>query len=577
MKYLSTIVFSISCFCLFSQSSLLCGFDEQHQKLLQSDMSYREKHQQWEDQVYHRIKEGTTLELRQMHTVPVVIHIITPPGTPVGTGNNLTDQQVESGLALLNDAFANRGAFQSAQGQDIGIQFCLARRTPDGQPTNGITRHESTLVADAGCSPSGTNMDNDAMIKKIVAWDCRQYLNIWLVTDLYNSSLGCSLAGFAYFPGAPCSLDGIVQESRYWTTVSGTTVTAHEAGHYFGLYHTFQGGCRNDDCLVDGDRVCDTPPDGSSSFAPCNTNSCHTDNPDLPDDNSNFMDYSSCSPVHFTAGQRERMRAGLELGRSSLLTSIGCSPVLNLDAGVRLTIDENCRTRVCPITSATFQVTLSSGNVTTVNWTGNLPANQIILINADCIDLPPGFYNTSVQVISINSAADENSSNDVFTIFNTEIINPINSDFDFYNAFQLRYYFFNNSKFVTSCKWDFGDGGTSTDGNPYHDYANQGQYIVTLTCYNSCGDSAKVSRTIEIQACSGQLRGRVQGLNNYIEPDEAICDIVQNGILHISPSLSDINYYWTFFSICDTICTGDGYTIKVRLKNDNAGGGINAF
>ncbi|MEL6867764.1 MAG: M43 family zinc metalloprotease, partial [Bacteroidota bacterium] len=35
--------------------------------------------------------------------------------------------------------------------------------------------------------------------------------------------------------------------------------------HYLGLYHTFQGGCTNNDCTTDGDRVCDTPPDQSTA------------------------------------------------------------------------------------------------------------------------------------------------------------------------------------------------------------------------------------------------------------------------------------------------------------------------
>ena len=79
-------------------------------------------------------------------------------------------------------------------------------------------------------------------------------------------------------------------------------MTAHEIGHYLGLDHTFANGCANADCMLDGDRVCDTPPDNSPSFAPCGINSCNTDSPDLPDDTENYMDYTGCSPLHFTSG-----------------------------------------------------------------------------------------------------------------------------------------------------------------------------------------------------------------------------------------------------------------------------------
>ena len=69
----------------------------------------------------------------------------------------------------------------------------------------------------------------------------------------------------------------------------------------------------------------------SPSFAPCNTNSCNTDSPDLPDDNSNYMDYTGCTPMHFTQGQKQRMISGLENGRRSLITSKACVPVVPLD------------------------------------------------------------------------------------------------------------------------------------------------------------------------------------------------------------------------------------------------------
>ena len=90
--------------------------------------------------------------------------------------------------------------------------------------------------------------------------------------------------------------------------------------HYLGLFHTFEGGCRNNDCTVDGDMVCDTPPD-NYSLGGCGGNSCKTDTlsnysngffpTDVPDMTSNFMDYSSCGS-EFTAGQVTRMHFHLD-------------------------------------------------------------------------------------------------------------------------------------------------------------------------------------------------------------------------------------------------------------------------
>ncbi|MFN0176386.1 MAG: PKD domain-containing protein [Saprospiraceae bacterium] len=49
--------------------------------------------------------------------------------------------------------------------------------------------------------------------------------------------------------------------------------------------------------------------------------------------------------------------------------------------------------------------------------------------------------------------------------------------------------FTNTSSNSTSYSWDFGDGSSSTDPNPTHDYAADGTYTVVLTATNDCGTS----------------------------------------------------------------------------------------
>ncbi len=67
------------------------------------------------------------------------------------------------------------------------MQFCLAQRTPDGNPTNGIERITTTR--------SSFDVSNSASAVKHVAtggadaWDSRDYLNIW-VCNLSDSYLG---------------------------------------------------------------------------------------------------------------------------------------------------------------------------------------------------------------------------------------------------------------------------------------------------------------------------------------------------------------------------------------------------
>src|SRR6185437_2744332 len=198
-------------------------------------------------------------------------------------------------------------------------RFELATQNPWGQCVNGINRVVSPLTNNAGED-----------VKPLSIWNTLQYLNIWVVHDINSSILppGEQIEGYSTFPWEgeeDPSSDGIVIGYQY--IGKSWRVLSHEVGHYFGLYHTFQGGCSIDQ-HIQGDHCADTPPVAKANFGwNSGVNSCHTDTPDMPDMIENYMDYASYHYM-FTPDQVWRIRA-FAFGRSELVSQSNINYTLN--------------------------------------------------------------------------------------------------------------------------------------------------------------------------------------------------------------------------------------------------------
>ena len=124
---------------------------------------------------------------------------------------------------------------------------------------------------------------------------------------------------------------------------------------------------------------------------------------------------------------------------------------------------------------------LSTNNPTSWLWTfeGGTPAtstnqNPVVTYNS------PGSFNVTLM------ATNAQGSNSV-TFTNYIIVGEAPfADFDYFID-ELTVDFTNNSSNANSYMWAFGDGGTSTNANPIHVYAQDGIYTVTLTATNECG------------------------------------------------------------------------------------------
>jgi len=253
----------------------------------------------------------------EVQTLPVVFHIV---HTGAGEENNISDDQVWSQVDVLNEEFA-----------ESKIQFCLAARDPEGNPTDGITRFDGSIwkayVAEGisnGNDPDA--MDQENLKEAVGCWDPYEYINIYVVNEINGNDGGWGIQGFAYLgPTGDCR-DGIVVLYNTVGTVGvqkpgrelGFT-TVHEMGHHLSLWHTFSNSndCEETNCESQGDQVCDTPPTLENSQ--CTSPSC----PDALVEN--FMDYTpeTCKNS-FTVGQAERMHECLQTVRTGLTDNLSC-------------------------------------------------------------------------------------------------------------------------------------------------------------------------------------------------------------------------------------------------------------
>lgn len=315
-----------------SQTSTLdiCATAIIHEKMMDEDDSYRLE-SILADEALSEARASSALRSgdQGIYTIPLVVHVL-HTGQALGTGPNISDEQIESAITAVNDDFRKvAGSFGDGDGVDTEIEFCLATQDPQGNATNGINRIDASIIsgyANEGISIGDESGADEVAVKALSRWDRSDYYNIWIVNEINDNDGGSGVQGYAYYPTSNQTVDGAVILYNAFGTVGelksytdrNRTLT-HELGHAFYLYHTFSSGsCEEDNCANEGDRICDTPP---TTFNPnCSSPACNGQQ-----QVENYMDYSNENCLNmFTQGQKDRMRDAILLYRSSLLQSEGC-------------------------------------------------------------------------------------------------------------------------------------------------------------------------------------------------------------------------------------------------------------
>ena len=269
------------------------------------------------------------------YTIPVVFHVI-HGGQNQGTFPNISQTQINSQIAILNNDFAGTGLnvgnfsgtnFSQSLISNCNVTFCLAEKDPSGNTLaqKGIDRINYNAN---GWSDPTSFMNTTALtgyinntIKPASIWDPTRYLNIW-ISDV-NASVG--LLGYATFPAnstlggfSPSTLGTATTDGVWcWSRAIGNTGTTqtpfdkgrtatHEVGHWLGLRHIWA----DDNC---GDDFCNDTPTQQAANTGCPSYPHVTcSNGPNGDMFMNFMDYCNDACLYmFTPDQRTRIQTAM--------------------------------------------------------------------------------------------------------------------------------------------------------------------------------------------------------------------------------------------------------------------------
>ncbi len=222
--------------------------------------------------------------------IPVHFHVVFRSD---GTGN-IAETWLDNQIDAMNDHYT---------GLDTP-----AYREPAANTSFRFVKASVTRTQNDGWYAAGPGSAAETAMKNALHTGTADDLNF------YTNSGGGYL-GWATFPNnyrSRPAMDGVV---CYWASLPGSNYVpynlgdtgTHEVGHWLGLYHTFQGGCSNQN-----DGVADTPAERSPTFG-CPTGSqdtCTKKNTPGLDPYENFMDYTDDACMYkFSLGQADRTDA----------------------------------------------------------------------------------------------------------------------------------------------------------------------------------------------------------------------------------------------------------------------------
>lgn len=349
-----------------------CGIETVTQAILEAQPELKHQKKPASD-AYPAAEAKASFGDGVVRKIPVVFHVVYATER-----DNITKRQIEDGLRILNEDFrkqnsdaSNTRSIFKGRAADAELEFVLAKKDPNGNCTDGITRTQSnhSLVGDFNVKRTRSS------------WAPRRYLNIWVTRNVLGTEPGDPggyTLGYSITPNNINNTnrwrDGVVVRHDALGSIGtasnhtpGFRVFTHEVGHYLGMLHPF--GSQN--TCSSGDGISDTPPVRSASSAACNfnANSCSNDTPDEPDMVENFMDYAHCHTM-FTTQQANEMNRQINVYRSNLVSAsnLTLTGVVNPPVCAPLAQFRAERRVLCPGETVQFIDESEEGQPSNYNW-----------------------------------------------------------------------------------------------------------------------------------------------------------------------------------------------------------------
>jgi len=270
------------------------------------------------------------------------------------------------------------------------IQFCLA--TQNHPPAEGIADGQPAITVGQYNWTGGPDAPNWA-----------GYVNLFI--DANTGGLGIAAApGMANGDGvqmdaitwggrglAPCTSGAALNTNGTFNL--GRTLT-HELGHYFDLFHTFQGGCSDGDTGTFSGQVgvVNDTPATANSFAGCPTatgcdavlnSGCGAGNYAQI---TNYMDYTDDACMVMFSQDQAAVMNGWANGLSWVSNATACTPPTSLTSLAACSLQaafdpsDGSEIVICTDEGLTIQFTdLSTNGLVSWNWTFSVTGGDIVL------------------------------------------------------------------------------------------------------------------------------------------------------------------------------------------------------